>query len=70
MLIPRDLGCPLEVATVMSSLDFPLELQLCLSVNLFRLFEGTERVDSARQMRSCGQLKLKVSAIHFPEWTR
>ncbi len=67
LLIPRDLECPPEVAIVMSSLGSPLELQLCLSVNLFQLFEGTERVDSASQMRSCHQLRLKARAIHFPD---
>ena len=44
LLIPRGLECPLEVATAMSSLGSPLELQLCLSVNLpnklFQFFEG------------------------------
>ena len=66
LLIPRDLECPQEVATVMSSLGSPLELQLCLSVNLFQLFEGNERIDSARQMRSCGQLKLKFLCNTLP----
>ncbi len=67
LLIPRDLECLLEVATAMSSLVSPLELLLCLSVKLFQFFEGTERVDSASQMRSSSQLRLKVCAIHFPD---